>query len=164
MKYPNWLGLGLLNGFSWSASAEATMPRFLDEYTLHDSSWIGLWSEPEFETVALIGWDTHWSRGRLPYPVEGTPGGYPYLLIQFGWMYRLGLSFEADATATIASASSRLVKPSECSFSPRVGLSERVFQTIVAPISGGDVELWHGGATRFLCLDGAGRPLPIPDL
>lgn len=176
-NYPAWLGLGLLNGIDWSASAASAMPRFLDEYTLHDSSWIGMWSEPGFESIALIGWDTHWSRGRVPYPIEGTPAGYPILLIQFERLWRQSLCFEgADALGTIGGASSRelgsdekagfLAQFERATERRRRGkhLEESFFHTIVSPVVGGDLELWHSGATRFLCLDALGGTLPIPDL
>lgn len=181
MNYPAWLGAGLLNGFDWSVGASSTMPRFLDEYTLHDSSWIGLWGEPGFETTILIGWDTHWSRGRLPYPIEGAPSGYPYLLIQFERLWLQRAWFEGDEIAAIiGGAISRALGDEEKHLivtprpEPRPDKgrgrtskylqAEHLFHTVLSPVAGGDVELWHGGATRFLCLDGAGQVLPIPDL
>jgi len=182
-NYPAWLGLGLLNGLDWSRSAASTIPRLLQEYTLHDSSWIGLWSEPGFESLALIGWDTHWSRGRLPYPIAGTPAGYPFLLIQFERLWRGRFRFGDEyALPTIAHATSRLVPQAEKLNLNLIGSAapgeigqeharshkyleqEILFHTIVTPVVGGDVELWHGGTTRFLCLDAAGNALAIPDL
>jgi hypothetical protein len=41
---------------------------------------------------------------------------------------------------------------------------DTLFYTKIVPVHGADVELWHFGQTRFLCLDAAGKSLPIPDL
>ena len=173
MNYPAWLGAGLLNGFNWSLGVASTMPRFLDEYTLHDSNWIGLWSEPGFESVALIAWDSHWSGGRVV-----TPNDRPFLLIQFERLWRAHVSFpDGHGVSVIGGADSHIVG-SEEKLSLIAALrgdqerrgtikyleEETLFHTDVAAILGGDVELWHGGATRFLCLDGSGQALPIPHL
>jgi hypothetical protein len=56
-------------------AVEATMPRFLSRYTLHDSYWIGLYLQPKAEAVALVRWATYRTDGGLPSAGTPSPAG-----------------------------------------------------------------------------------------
>jgi len=43
-------------------------------------------------------------------------------------------------------------------------LDDTLHRTTISPVHRSWVEIWHGGNTRFLCLDANGETIPIPDL
>ncbi len=43
-------------------------------------------------------------------------------------------------------------------------LDDTLYRTTISPVYRSWVEIWHGGATRFLCLDRGGNTVPIPGL
>jgi hypothetical protein len=43
-------------------------------------------------------------------------------------------------------------------------LDDTLHRTTISPGYRSWVEIWHGGASRFLCLDANGKTVPIPDL
>jgi hypothetical protein len=95
-RYPEWLGDALLRKtLPWDGGLPVPMPFFLQNYSLHDSIWEGLWVEPAYgEATAIVRWDSYWSDGRIPYPksVDGSDapvGEWPLLLIRFQHVYQI---------------------------------------------------------------------------
>ena len=160
------------------------MPHFLSEYTLHDSCWIGLYLQPNFEAVALPRWDTFWTGGRVPYP-GATVADWPLLLVRFERVYQV---FTTYPTAEERGAFEGLPETVSGAESARVSPGEResLLDTILRAPGGGRVlgllarrhaapdhhlarvpPVSRDLARRrhpFLCLDANGVTIPIPDL
>ena len=159
------------------------MPRFLSEYGLHDSYWIGLYLQPNAEAVALLRWDTHWPGGRVAYPGD-TVADWPVLLARFERVYQAFTTYpgpeETEAFSglaeTVAGADSAPLSSAERealldailrkrqkvdAFSDFL-LDDTLHRTTLTPVYRSWVEIWHGGATRFLCLGADGGAIPIP--
>jgi len=183
--YPDWLGRRLIEDeFDWPSANSTSMPRFLSQYSLHDSYWIGIHVQPNFETIAVLRWDTFWTEGRVPFP-GSTVEEWPVLLIQFERLYQLHSSYlwptvseEWKPTETVASAESVLVtkqdqekmlawlalderQPEELK---RFVLEDELYHTTFHPIYGGRIDVKHGSATKLLCYDFEENQLNIPNL
>lgn len=186
-RYPDRLGGDLLGGgLPWEEAVEVTVPRFLSRYTLHDSYWIGLYLQPKAEAVALIRWDAYWNEGLVVHPRE-TVTDWPVLLVRFERVYQTfntypGLDEDREILSglpeTISDAASATLAPVERealldtilrarqeadAFSDFL-LDDTLHRTTISPAYRSWVEIWHGGNTRFLCLDPNGETIPIPDL
>ena len=190
MDYRSWLGARLTDtGFDWAQAQISTMPHFLEHFTLHDSYWAGFWMEPPFETVAIFQWDRVWLERRegkqlqFPKSWEGSlVEDWPLLLIQFERVWKLESSYfpqeKFGLTETVSDATSRLLcdderlalleqeikRPRNSRDFLEIALEQPLFQTSIEPIYENHIEIWHGGETRFLCLDASGEPIFIPDL
>ena len=152
--YPQWLARGVVLGeIPWEAGARTTMARFLAEFTLHDSCWISLVTDPAYEgaAVAVIRWDTFWTDGRVPFP-GSVVAEWPILLIRF---VRLdGLRFrglERDIGGI-----SRTISGAESSVAGDAARTE------IADVFEGVVTLDHAPEVVVLCLDREKRLVPIP--
>ena len=122
------------------------MPRFLSRYTPHDSYWIGLYLQPKTDAVALVRWDTYWTDGGLPSAGDAV-AGWPVLLVRFERVYQTFTAYPGPEERETLS-----------------GLPETIAGATISPVHRSWVEIWHGGNTRFLCLDANGETIPIPDL
>src|SRR5512145_2928691 len=80
----------------WQQAQTSSMRRFLAEYSLHDSQWLGLETEIHGEAVALVDWDlvwVNWEVQRIDIPRVTLPNGGvtwaspAYLAIQFTRLY-----------------------------------------------------------------------------
>ncbi len=162
----------------WTAAQSCTLAQFLEHYTLHDSSWIGVWIDPLGEqAILLIDWDTFWTQGRVPYPPNQV-ATWPTLLIRLNKLvlhyYDKHDQFEYGSSH-IDGAESRLVTSEEreqllARFSEGLRfassgtdflLSEDLAFTTLA----GDMGQWHvlhSQQVDVLCLDENGQPIPIP--
>ncbi len=186
-NYPNWIGRDLIGkSLPWDESTEASMPAFLSEYMLRDSYWIIIYLQPNLEAVAVIRWDTYWTRVRVPFPsVEGRSwvADWPILLISFGRMYQVYHSYQERNEAgwpgvtEIHGANSVLVVQDEreevldCLLRKpgpeeiaKFLVDDTLHHMTFIPIFGAWLNLLHGGVTWFLCLGKEGKILPIPDL
>jgi hypothetical protein len=192
MDYQSWLGQKLVEGdLDWSKAQSSTFPRFLEKYTLHDSQWIGFWMQPPFESVLIIHWDRVWlermegEKIQFPfYADEESNESWPPLLIQFERVWRVESSYGSilspgwRVSETISDVDSKLLLEAErlaliddevkrrrqSKEFLDIALDEPLFHTSIEPIYESWIEIWHGGKTRFLCLDGSGVPLSIPGL
>lgn len=181
-QYPSWLGQDLINGtIAWDQAAKVELPTFLATYTLHDSYWIGLYLQPNQETVAVITWDTFWTQGRVPYPDPKTVTG-PILLIRFERVYQTRIHYPggtqegwfttiADATSERLLAEQReqmlelaLRQPGELEQSNEHLFDETLHHTTIFAILGSQVDILHAAETYLLCLTSEREVLPIPDL
>ncbi len=178
-RYPEWLGRMLLgHSLPWDNAQHTTMPDFLESYTLHDSNWIGLWSEGAIhECCVIVAWDTFWTNGRVNYP-SSTVAEWPILAIHFTDVYHIffGSTPRNAYMTTIANARSSIVSSER-----KIGMldsllkhwylpdatsqyvfNETLYQTHIESIGGDDVDLLHGEEVRILCFTALGEPLSIP--
>ena len=81
---PDWLGRAIeQDDLPWGEALVTTMPEFLARYSLHDSTWRGLFLRAGGVGVATVQWDTHWSRERVPLiDAEAEEHGWPFLFIR----------------------------------------------------------------------------------
>jgi hypothetical protein len=163
------------------------MPHFLQEYTLHDSVWEGLWVAPaNGEATAVMRWDSFWSEGRIPYP-EGEydlEGGWPLLLIRFQHVYQIvatptTFDEQREFPDVIMGAISRNFSQDERERLLTEGLrqpfltddsllhllDETLHQTQIIGIpEQRKTEILHGGAVLLLCFKPTGEVISIPGL
>ena len=183
--YPYGLGGQVIGGgLDWTRATAVTMQRFLAAYTLHDSNWIGLFLQPAYESIAIIRWDTFWSKGRVEFP-SPTVATWPILLVRFARVYQMHATYPKETSPagfswqeTIQHAESEVVdepnrlrlldwltlEPREPEASVNIVLGDDLQHTVFYPVIGGRIDLWHGGSTRILCLTATGETIQIPDL
>jgi hypothetical protein len=156
--YPAWLAKALLEDtLPWSDAQQATMPAFLDMYTLHDSSWIGFTLDPAHEGGGrvIIQWDTIWTDGRVPFP-GSIVAEWPILIIDFVRVHSAQLAgFEIESpvpTRGIASAEAAILADPGHHY------------TVISDHFGGRIELVHAPAVHLLCLNPSGQAQLIPGL
>ena len=171
-------------GLDWSQATTATMQQFLAAYTLHDSCWLGLFLQPAYVSVALIRWDTFWSKGRVEYPGSMVET-WPILAVRFEKVYQMHASHPKElspagfswqeiiqyAESEVLDEPKRLrlldwltLDRREPEASSNVVLDNDLQHTVFHPVLGGRIDLWHGGSTQLLCLSATGEPIRIPDL
>ena len=154
--YPAWLAPGLLHdNFAWEAGVRSTLPAFLAEYTLHDSSWIGLTTDPTYQgsATAVIRFDAFWTEGRVPFP-GSLVAEWPILLIRFERLQSLAfVGLEQDIggiSRTITMAVSREL--------PGGGVHE----TVIEDVHGGQVTLRHAPPVTLLLFSREQQVLDLP--
>ena len=175
--YPSWLGQDLINdNFDWQQSLKTTMPAFLAEYTLHDSYWIGLYVQPNRKIIAVIRFDTYWSKGRVFFPGSFV-ADWPILLVRFARAFRIDLN-GLEEGETIGNATSIRLDSSqreqmlerEISRSADVDilgeyiLDEDLHRTLFEDIYGGQVDVWHSAEVNLLCFNRQKESLLLPDI
>jgi hypothetical protein len=160
------------------AAQSTTLMHFLEHYSVHDSSWIGVWIDPLAEQAILaFEWDAFWTEGRVPYP-SNQVAYWPTLLIRLSklalYYYDKHDQFEYGSNH-IDGAETRSVTSEEreqllASFSGNLKLTssgtdflfaeDLVFTTLT-----GDMGKWHflhSNHVDVLCLTEDGQPIPIP--
>lgn len=154
--YPSWLAPGMLaDDFPWQAGVRTTLPTFLAEYTLHDSSWIALATDPAYagSATAVIRFDAFWTEGRVQFP-GSVVAEWPILLLHLERLVSLafaGLDEDIGGISrTIAAADSREVN------------GTALHETIVEDVHGGRVTLRHAPAVTLLLLDRERQVVPLP--
>ncbi|HEX2907284.1 MAG TPA: hypothetical protein VHO69_10520 [Phototrophicaceae bacterium] len=174
----------------WQQAQTSSMQRFLAEYTLHDSEWLGLQAELYGEAVALFDWDlvwANWEAQRIDIPRIVFPGGSigwerpAYLAILFTRLYyavsaRKKRKYKDDHYSVLAGAESRQVSAEQREkflglmldvlgedFA-EFALDESLCCTVVEGISQDSIALYHAEPVKFLCLDKNGRIVPIPGI
>jgi len=69
--YPSWLYQELINNFlPWHEGKRVSFSQFHEQYTLHDSHWIGIFYNVAYEQAVTLAieWDTVW----LPNEIKKT--------------------------------------------------------------------------------------------
>src|SRR6185312_6677969 len=92
--YPEWLGSRLIDdAFDWEIALETTVEAFLEQYTLHDSSWIGfhLQVDQAGAGLAIIRFDAFWTDGRIPHP-SAVVEEWPILVVRFAGITEVQLT------------------------------------------------------------------------
>jgi hypothetical protein len=156
--YPNWLGTDLIEGnLFWDRSLKTTMPEFFAQYTLHDSYWIGLFLEPQRNGIAIIRWDTFWTKGRMSFP-GSTVADWHLLLIYFSGLCYSDVNLDETG---ISGATTKLL--TEQQYQTMVFLPEGEFHcTEIEDFAGGIARFIHSSQVSLLCLNKEKEILEIP--
>lgn len=146
----------------WKNAQSTFISTFFEKYTLHDSNWLDFGLEPWTQAaVAVIEWDTFWSKNQVPYPP------CPVLFLFFKETYQVSFcSGDKTSINTIAETTSRLISEKEretlmdLALNLRSGeqlakmhLHDNLHQTIIKDIVGGQTHLFHAPEILVLCLD-----------
>lgn len=135
---PEWLGRDLVAGaLPWEQGLPTSLATFLDRFTLHDSIWLGLYTELGQHATLLLHWDPLQSEGREPFALASPQAGLV-----------LAIRFEALERAEVKLRHGRIVSAvsgatSRCADLHRTHLEDR---------RGGGATLHHAPNVRFLCL------------
>ncbi|CAG0931091.1 hypothetical protein TFLX_01992 [Thermoflexales bacterium] len=168
----------LTSELHWEAARPDTLMHFLEQYTLHDSYWIGVWIDPlEEEAILAFEWDTFWAQGRVPDPTDQVIS-WPTLLIRLNklvmYYYDKQDQFK-DGSTYIGAAETQTITLEEreqllTCFSGNLQLAssgtEFLFsEDLVHTTISGDMGRWHflhNSQVDLLCLGEDGQPIPIP--
>lgn len=175
--FPVWFNeLALQDKISWDKNVVSTLPKFLEEYTLHDSYWCGVSSVPNDVTTVAIQLDVFWAKEKIQF-TSSQVADSPILLIELQrtWQIKQGFFREFNLTETISGATSRLLdEDAKLEMLPLLDYQQKwfqqmvfdapLYQTQIEPIYGGFVEILHGGETRFLLVGADGAAIPLPGL
>jgi hypothetical protein len=152
--YPEWLGPRLIDdAFPWADGVSTSLIEFFENYTLHDSFWIGLHLplDQKSAAVALIRFDALWTDGRVHHP-GSLVAEWPILLIRFSNVSVVRL---AEFGKTHGFLRTIGVAVTEATSS---GQHLTRFDDVVS----GRVEVEHAPRVTILCLDRSGRNVPLP--
>ena len=150
--YPDWLYRDLVeNELPWNSATAFAFEDFLLTYTLHDSSWVGVFSNCRLDDAVTlcIVWDRVWLPEELKRELSGIPH-WPFLFVRIEGVTRLSFKSYDDiglVGRTIA----------DC----EVSSVEHGRLVTVADIFGGRVEFEFVGLTRFLGFSHDKQLLPI---
>ena len=146
-SYPDWLGRDLIaGGLPWAVGTPASLPAFLDRYTLHQSHWIGLYTEPGPSVTLLLRWDTFSTQGEAPFPGSQVAES-PILAVRFDALERSEVRLRDRGLASVLSGPTNRAADAH-----RTHLVDR---------HGGDATLIHSPGVRLLCLSQAREPVAL---
>jgi hypothetical protein len=161
---PSWLTRALIDDqLPWDEARETTVAAFLLHYTLHDSSWIGLWVTPGLGAKAVIRWDAYWSGGRIPHP--GPLVAYwPILVIRFRRMY---LAESLPSRSDYHESGIRDARSEDLNVRDWPGGTarlpdEELVRTVIQGHVGTVLSLIHTKDVSLLCMSSQGTPLHVP--
>jgi hypothetical protein len=143
-EYPPWIGHRLINGsLPWNQAEYLSFERFHQGYTLHDSSWVGIFHGGFTQTVTLtIAWDTVW----LPEPMKQTVSGETFLFIQLS---------QVTEMSTVKS---------DIEFNCILGCEDEAIdgvRLLSIEIIGGTVDITYQGVPAFLAMADDGKILTL---
>jgi hypothetical protein len=174
----------------WKHGQRSTVDKFLSQYTLHDSYWIGVQFQQNGSCMALLKFDVVWinpALKKLDLPVQTNnvgkkhySGGWPYLCIYFPNAHQI-LSDHSEkyvVDSAIADASTKILTAEQRASwlelflrSDVVGdttgeflLNENVHCTSFEGTAHNRVYIIHNEPTLFLCVKRDGSALRLPDL
>lgn len=182
VKRQQWLGRLIKEQLPWRSAQHVTMAKFLSEYSLHDSEWVGIWFDPSgAEATALIWWDTYWAGDKIPHSSDDDVP-LPVLAIKFPHIFRVVWSGIRIVTNTcISSAESQPTTEQEVNEikalieGARQRKDESQHNLLDADIFRTDffaclefdpnlVQIIHMGLVQLLCINHLGELIPLPDL
>jgi len=135
--HPEWLGRDLVAGtLPWEQSVASSVAAFLERFSLQDSHWVGLYSEPEQVSTLLLLW---------------SPEGRRCVL---------AVRFDALERAEVKLRESRIAG----AVSGPTSRAADWHRTHIEDRQGGGATLLHAPNVRLLCLaqDRTAVPLPVP--
>jgi hypothetical protein len=170
----------LASTLDWATAQPGTLTHFLEQYSVHDSSWIGVGIDPlEEQAILAFEWDTFWTQERVPYP-SNQVAYWPTLLLRLNkfFLYYYDKHDQIPyASSHVDGAETRLVTSEEreellTCFSGSLKLASSgtdflfagnlVFTTLI-----GDMGKWHflhSNHVDVLCLNEDGQPILIPSI
>ncbi len=137
--FPDRRGRDLLAGtLPWELGLPSSLESFLDRFTLHDSQWIGLYTEPQSTATLILRWTP---------PATADPH---LLAIRFEGLERADVKLEANELESVVSGPT--------------SRAEDWHRTQVEDRRGGAAALLHTPNVRLLCLthDRVHLTLPVP--
>jgi hypothetical protein len=144
---PDWLGRDLVaGGLPWAAATPGSFPGFLDRYTLHDASWIGLFAEPDQHATLLLHWAAYWLQGEPSEPGHRTADA-PILAVRFEGVERSDVRLRCRTLTGVVSGPTNRAADWH-----RTQLSDR---------HGGEATMVHAPTVRLLCLSAGRELLPV---
>lgn len=158
--YPPWLAGDLLaDSIPWDRAVQTTLSAFFADYTLHDSSWIGLTLDPVYDggATAIIRWDTIWTDGRVPFPGSRV-AEWPILLIRFAGVSRV----EQAGYDRMPDAPSRGIDAATTTEDAVSDETPARHRTVIEDHFGGALTLVHAPTVKLLCLARDRTVLAIP--
>ncbi len=145
--YPAWLGGDLVEEtLPWEGALATSLAEFLEQYSLHDSYWIGLYLGVNQEGVLLLRWDTVWTEGRVPFPGP-LVAEWPVLAVKLSGLAVTEVRLKDMGIAGAASG------PVE---------GEGLQRTVIDDQEGGSAVLIHEAGVKVLCLDRGRNGVKIP--
>ena len=159
--YPSWLGSDLFDdAFPWEQGIMTSASAFLGSYSLHDSIWITLLLDPQYDGsgVAVVRWDTFWTDSRVAYPGSFV-AEWPILLARFSSISSVAFEGFQDS-----GGSPRTISHADTQLNAGSGDQVELHKTSFCDIYGGKVHITHGTPIRLLCLNRNRDVLPIPGL
>ena len=117
----------------WERSLEVHIDSFLEQYTLHDSDWIGLFTDCGFEdtAIAVISFDAVWNSS-VNHPTSAC-AEWPLLFLRFKCVSAIYLSGYGNIGSTQRGISSVLVEHQ----------SDEEVKTVIRDHYGASVTLKH---------------------
>ena len=162
----------------WASAHSTTLTHFLEQYSVHDSSWIGVWIGPlEEQAILAFEWDAFWTQGRVPYP-SNQVAYWPTLLIRLSKLILYyydkhdqlpyGSSHVDDAETRAVTSEEREQLLTGFSGNLKLASSGTDFlfaEDLVFTAVTGDMGQWHflhSNHVDVLCLSEDGESIPIP--
>lgn len=156
--HPEWLGKNIVgSNLPWERAQKDALSSFLNQYTLHDSYWIGLYLMPQRKGILVVRWDTFWTKGKVPYPGSAI-SEWPILIFQLSGLQQVEIALVEDG---IAGASSQPIKKNEQG-EILVSTSVVLHHTQVNDHSDGKASFVHDSVVEILCLSRNGDILEVP--
>jgi hypothetical protein len=150
--YPAWLGQSILwDEFPWEAARTCKVQEFLEQYTLHDSSWVTIYHDIAYENQAtlVIQWDAVWLPDEIARSTS-VVSDWPLLLIKVQGVRQISTLGYENIDGMPRGISTTEVEEIEDKF---------VF--VIHDHFGGSVEIIFDGAAHFLALNRDKMPLKI---
>ncbi|MBC6433161.1 hypothetical protein FM036_21570 [Nostoc sp. HG1] len=140
--YPSWLYQELINNcLPWQSGKNMSFGDFNEQYTLHDSSWIGIFYNIGYEQAITlaIDWDSVW----LPDEIKKSiPLGELYIFIQLTGVEQISTANYIDIGNI-----SRII--GSCEFEE---INGKKFLAI-DDVFGGQINIVYRGEQTFLALE-----------
>jgi hypothetical protein len=149
--FPAWQHTSIIeDSLPWESGKTYSYPEFKEKYTLHDSSWIGLFSSIRYENSAILAllWDAHWIPDEI-FESTGMVTEWPFLFIKLESLVEI-------VTRNLAPFD----YPREIHHATLVEFEDGL-KTLVVTGDGGDIEIGFRGKSVFLGLDREKQPLLI---
>jgi hypothetical protein len=170
----------LASKLHWVAAQPGTLAHFLEQYSVHDSSWIGVWIDPlEEQAILAFEWDAFWTEGRVLYP-SNQVAYWPTLLIRLNklilyyydkhdqFLYGSNHVDGAETRAVTSEEHEQLLAGFSGNLKLASSGTEFLFaEDLVFTTLTGDMGQWHflhSNQVDVLCLSEDGQPIPIPGI
>ena len=143
-EYPNWLYRELIEGLlPWQHGKKIDFKRFTEKYTLHDSYWIGIFSNVGCENTATLAiqWDPVWLPDEIQQSTSNV-GDSLYLFILLTKIEQISINNYVDIKGHCRSIGTSAVEE----------IDGKKFLAI-DDIYGGQISIIYQGEETFLAMD-----------
>jgi len=150
--YPAWVGQTLIDDqLPWNEAAGLPLEMFAEQYTLHDSYWIGMYCNIGRDNAAilLVDWDVVWVPDAIQQQLA-PDGRQLFLFIKIE-----GLHHIATTGSTDGGGLAREIADAEV-----VQIDGKRLM-LISDNFGGSLEILFAGASRFLVFTPDRRPVTL---